>query len=314
MIRKKARRFALSLCVMSLALAVSGCEQNVFKGLVKDTTPKDTKTLIESGNYTEAIQKADEVINNSASTTEQKQNAYVDKGTALLGKNNVEFANILSVVSDLTKDTIDTQSVFNKTKEVLPISVTDAQDSADAFNLAYELGLSSHVTLRLSSSLIGTNSIIASLNETTQYRRGVANATVVIKMATRYLDINNDGSNTSATLNALAVEENKTWVDVLLYLSNPPKEIFYYASNAYEGFKKSNALTESQLTTIKKLVTVSRNIKNLRAAYLSSSTFTVVDFNNQPTGIYSSPRAFNVSHTEDDMLRECLTEIVRASK
>ncbi len=302
MIQKKSLYFTIPVLIAGLMLSLTGCEQNVFKSLVNDTEVTDTTALIESGHYTEAISQADETINDSSATPEEKQQAYADKGTAILGQNNVEFSSVLSVISEFTNETINTKNVFDMSQEKIPIDVDAAKSSAEALNTADGYTFE---TLRLTSFLN-----IPTVNNNVQFTRGVANLIVVMKMCSLVMTVQSDST---VTLN---VDIAPDWTTAVNYLTgSPTRTIYYYASNALDAFTKSNALTESQLNMIKKIVTATLNIKTLRTAFDNHTTFTVVDRMGASAGVYTSPQPFTSNNLSNDtLLHTCLNEIGRYSK
>jgi len=297
MIQKRLLYFTVPVLVLGIALSLTGCEQNVFKSLVKDTGPTDTKSLIESGHFTEAISKADETLNDSSATPVEKQQAYVDKGTAILGQNNVEFSNVLSVISEFTQDTVNTKNAYESAQEKIPIDVDAAKSSAEALNSADELTSDS---LRL-TSLIN----IPTVNNNVQFTRGVANLVVVIKMCSLVMTVESDNT---VTLNR---EISPDWTTAVNYLTgSPTRTIYYYAANAQDAFVKSNALTSSQLNIVTKVATTALNIKMLRTAMDNNTTFTIVDRSGVSAGFYTTPSPFTSNSVDREaLLHTCMNKI-----
>lgn len=287
-------------------LCLAGCGTNIFKGLSDEQLPKDTTKLIETGHYEEAIQAADAIIESSETTVEEKQKAYADKGLAILGKNNVSLGVIASTVGDYTTASDFLNGGLAKLTSQLLISNNDAIESADMLNAAFELSQSGTVTpsIRIMSSLPAL--LAPSLNKTAQFNRAFANATVVVKMGTRYLDITEEG----VTLNSTAKAGDLTITDVFLYLNSGVRNVYYYSINAYDAAIKSNALTQSQLNAVKNALEANYNMHKLYKAYENNTAFTMVDIQDQNLNVYTSATFSGVTgEARETLLKEALRAI-----
>jgi len=265
---------------------LSGCGQNIFKGLAGDPN-RSSEELLKRGDFSAAIQKSDETLQR-VQTGSEAQNALAIKATAILGQNSSLPKDALQVVSDLTKDT--SANIVSSISNSLPISATSAAQAADLLNYADALSSSTNIIVipteianllslsaiqrPISIQGVTNNTLSASLNSTAQFRRGFANGTVVVKLVTQYLDITVDPNSASAsvTLNATAISESKTARDVVLYLHNPPKSTLYYAENGLDAFEKSGALTTDQLKPFKRIKLLGINFDALRTIALNNDS------------------------------------------
>lgn len=287
-------------------IILAGCSQNIFEGLSQETDSTDTTELVESGQYDEAISEAETVINSSSSSSEDKQQAYVDKGLAILAKNGIKLGEIGSIAANFS----DADDLLNgglaELSDTMPIELDAAVESADCLNAAFALSESGTTTSSIGLSAL-TMPLAPSLNSTAQFRRAVANATVVIKMSTLYLDITENG----ATLNAIAKESNLDVIDVFVYLCGSSRNVFYYASNAYDAAVKSGAFSTNQLTTLTKGLEAAGNLRSLYRAYFTGTTFRLEDSSGNSLSVYTTPRSFSGSQLDSDkeLVKTALNEI-----
>lgn len=301
---KNCIRVGKTIIPILLLLCLTSCGTNIFKELTDEQLPNDTTALIESGHYEEAIAKADQIIDDANASLEEKQKAYADKGLAILGKNNISLGQIASVAGDFSTASDFLNGGLEQLTRKLPISSIDAQESADMLNAAYALSESGTITPSMGLSEV--SSIAPSLNNNAQFRRAFANATVVIKMATYYLDITENG----ATLNSLAKASDLTLTDVFLYLNQAPRGVYYYSINAYDAAVKSNALTQSQLSSATDAIEAAYNMNELYKAYINGTTFTIKNRNGQNLNIYTSDTFFGLTgNAKETLLKDALKEI-----
>ena len=241
----------LCLCLSSFVF-LSGCGESLFKGLDGDTEASTSSEANEDGNYTLGLSLAQKVIDNPNATDTEKQNAYVQKGIALLGINNMSVLSLAEILKETDED-----NIVETLSAIFEITPSAAADIADAFNEAYtlgggDLGLSALSATQLSSTA-------SSLDSNKQLLRGMANLSVVVKMTTRVFNIASDGSVT-------LTEETASYSDALDYLLSGSRTVFYYAENAIDGFTSANAFTEYQLEQADKVRVAGLNLKNLYTA------------------------------------------------
>lgn len=291
-------RFWLSVLVVpTLTLMLSGCGQNIFQGLAGESK-KSAESLLESGDFSGAIDKANATIA-TTQTGEACQEAVSIKATALMGQSNSLPKDALQAVSDISNKSDNIIATLDK---AFPITPSNSVIVADLLNYADSLGSSTNINVvpegfssaSSSRSEISNQRINAipnltlspSLNKTAQFRRGFANATVVIKMATQYLDITEGSTGTTVTLNSTAKTVGLHEEGIIIYLTNAPRSILYYAENGIDAFEKSNALSTSQLNSLRKIRSVGLNFNLLRTIHNNGSgTFTAVNYQGASLGL-----------------------------
>ncbi|MGE4170702.1 MAG: hypothetical protein AB7F28_08310 [Candidatus Margulisiibacteriota bacterium] len=249
----------LLCCLMPVLL--TGCGENLFKGLVSQ--PRLAASDYNGqGRYAEAISAADEILNSGSTSPEQKRAAAFEKATAILGQNNLDFSTIMIQV----QEKVNSPSGTNLVELIgsLPGNITDLATAADLFNLS----VSSTSYLSVGAPQPLTQS---STNTEAELRRGVANATVAVKMVTLYLDVFSAGT---VSLNATAVADSVDEEDTLLYLTQSTKNVAYYADNAISAFTQAGSLDSSQLDNITKLQTSMTNLAALAQAVTGNTTYT----------------------------------------
>ncbi len=278
-----------------LPVMLSACGQNIFKGLAGDPE-RSSEDLLKRGDFSAAIHQAEAVIQR-VQTGSDAQDAVSVKATAIMGQNNSLPQNTLQAVVDLSKDA--SANIVTQLNNSLPISPSASIVVADLLNYANDLSTSTNINVIPAeiASLLGISSasrpisiqtvtsvpnlaLSPSLNSSTQFRRGVANATVVVKMVTLYLDITVD-STTTVTLNSTAISSSVTPRDVVIYLGTSARGVAYYGDNAIDAFQKSGVLTTNQLNSLTNLKTIGTNLRNLYAVAVASNTgtFTLKDRN-----------------------------------
>ena len=291
----RSNQVARWVSIAILPVMLSACGQNIFKGLAGDPE-RSSEDLLKRGDFSAAIHQAEAVIQR-VQTGSEAQAAVSVKATAIMGQNSSLPQNTLQAVVDLSKNA--SANIVTALNNSLPISHSASIVVADLLNYANDLSISTNITVIPAeiSSLPGISSLShpiviqtvssvanlalsPSLNSSTQFRRGVANATVVVKMVTLYLDITVD-STTTVTLNRTAISSSVAPRDVVLWLAAVPRSVAYYGSNAIDGFQKAGVLSTSQLDSLTNLKTIGTNLNNLYAVAVAGNngTFTLKDRN-----------------------------------
>lgn len=271
----------------SVVLMLSGCGTNIFKGLDSTshgTAAEQARDAADKGDYTLALAQANKVLENGNSTVEEKIDANNIIGGSILAKNGITVLDVGVRILEFKKGTISSENGENANDNIVAalkslvatISTADMEAAAEAFNNAADLQST------LGSESVGPRIIVPqtidnvvlspTLNKSVQFRRGVANATVVVKMATLYLDISVEGQG-SVVLNSNALGLSITPRDVVLYLGARPRSVFYYANNAVDAFTKSNVLSNGQLNGINSLKDVGTELDSLYTAALTNSSY-----------------------------------------
>ncbi|NDC82802.1 hypothetical protein EB093_03960 [bacterium] len=325
-------RFMRALCIVAIPLLLSGCGQNIFSGLA-GSTEQSTDDLLKSGNFSSAKDQATQTIAELASTKgDEFQKALNQKAVAILGENRSLPQQSLGILADLKNN--PSSNIVASISNVMGISPSESAVAADLLNYAYDISSSLNVTiipdeiktiLGISSftpkfsAMSGNNneSLSPSLNSTAQFNRGFANAIVVIKMVTRYLDISSSSDSLEVTLNSTAVGESISARDVMMYLSNPPKTAYYYSTNAVDGLTKAGILTTDQQKIFDKTKIIGTNMQSLRAIAESndSGTFYVTDTNG--THLENSSIVFYSSDsdaTREEKYLDATRRIIQAIK
>ena len=274
----------------SVVLMLSGCGTNIFKGLDSTshgTSAEQARDAADKGDYTVALEQANKVLENGNSTVEEKIDAKNIIGGSILAKNGITVLDLGARLLEFDKGTVSTADVSNANDNIVAalqsivstISPEDVAAAADAFNDAADL-----------QSTLGTESVgpriivpqivvpkaplLPSLNSSAQFRRAFANGTVVVKMITRYLDVDVSDSGTIA-LNITAIAESITARDVLVYLTTSPRTVVYYANNCIDALQKSKVFTTAQQDPLLSLQESVRKLLTLRTASdLSEGTYT----------------------------------------
>ncbi len=281
--RKKASHL-LVMTVLALSISLfTGCGSNIFKSL-ESAKQKTASEAIKTGDFSSALTSSQAIIDSGA-TGATLQAALIDKGTAIMGQQNALPYTLLPTLKTLADNPTSANNIIKTINENLTISVANAITAADALNYAVNLSTSTNIHI---TGTVENIVLSPSLNASAQFRRGFANATVVIKMTTLYLDISTDPFN--VTRNSTAVSGDKTYERIMEYLFTAPRTVAYYAENAVDAFQKSNVLTSSQLDVVTKLKTCGTNFKNLNAIRLNDNngTFQVIDKNGSSIMSYSS--------------------------
>ena len=326
----RSNQVARWVCIAILPVMLSACGQNIFKGLAGDPE-RTAEDLNKLGLFSEAIKKADAIIQ-KVQTGATAQTALTDKAVGIMGANNSLPQATLQVVS--SQSTHPSANIVASLSDTLPISPSTSIVVADLFNYANDLSISTNITVipeeiailfgissaqrLISIQGVANNALTSSLNTTAQFRRGFANATVVVKMVTRYLDItvNPSTSQATATLNSTAISESMTSRKVVLYLHNPPRTALYYAENAIDAFQKSESLTESQLKPFKRIKLIGKNFDRLRTIALNKDmgNFILVDENGTAiTGSNAYRDTFSGSGTAESKYRSAITKIINVT-
>lgn len=295
---------AITLVIVLFTL--TGCGQNIFKGMVPKATITDTRQLVDSGQYSDAIVQANKVITSTSATDAQKQTAYQDKGIAILAQNKLTFGKTVTLANQLSEALKSTDAASSNLsvlkEETNSISLADAIESADALNEADRLGSISSSSLRTqSTSLL----FAVPLSENVQLTRAFANRVVVQRLllyATNVDDINSPQLNT---------DHFGTVGEALTYLCGSNRGLYYYMSNSRDAYIKANCLNSSDLKLLDKAYTGTLNTKALYVAFSTGTKFRVVNFDGSNADYYTMENAFSGKQTaaEDKELKEALGKI-----
>ncbi len=250
--QKRYLSIATACLCLTTWLFLPGCGESIFKGLDGDTAPSTAQEAAESGDYAKALSLSQTIIDAPDSSDPEKQEAYAQKGTALMGIHDMSPISIASRLKDTEED-----NIFDTLDYILPVTATESAEIADAFNMAYTLGGGDLGLSSLSAAQLATSS--SSLDRNYQLIRGVANLSVVVKMTTRVFNVANDGTVSFA-------DETETYSSALDYLMGGSRTVFYYAENAMDAFNSADAFTEDQLAVANKVRVVGLNLKNLHTA------------------------------------------------
>ena len=276
------------LCLATF-LFLPGCGESLFKGLDGDTTSRTAEEANQNGDYARALALSQATIDNPNASTEEKQAAYAEKGSALLG---IHAISPLSLTGLLKKT--NEANIVDTLSTMFEITPSDSQEIADTFNTAYELGGGSLSALSSAKTSSGSES---SLKTNKQLLRGLANLTVVVKMTTRVFDIATEGTVTKTSAVA-------TYEEALDYLMGGSRTVFYYAENALNGFSSANALTQHQLQQAEKIRVVGLNLKNLHTAVKNRQTFRLHKYVNGTATPVTGIDAYSVALPESPDQRE----------
>jgi hypothetical protein len=295
---------AMSLCVCFVAFVfLTGCSDNLFKGLDGDTSAETAQEASDNGDYVAALALSQAVINDPGATTQEKQIAYAQKGTALLGLNNISILSISSKLRDLSNTPVSEQNFISTLSTLFPLTPSASAEIADTFNMAYTLGGGSLSAISLSSSG-------SSLDTNKQLLRGMANLSVVVRMTSHAFNIASDGS--------VSLAENFTsYSDALDYLMAGSHTVVYYADHAIDGFTAAEAFTSEQLEQARKVRIIGLNISNLQAVNnVPGTMFTLQTYENEgvSTTPVTGPNAYSAVVNTEAELQAALNSIFRYIK
>ncbi len=294
-------RTRLVVCAIMVAATLSGCGQNIFKGLA-GTAARTASEELKAGNYDAAISQADTTINSNPAV-DTLQTAYSIKGTAILMKYQSLPIHLFQTVIDLSNN--PGTNIISAFLETLPIDLQNANLAADALNTANTLSSTTNLTI---SSI---TSVAPSLNSTAQLNRTIANTSVVIKMLTRYLDIGTDGS---VSKNTIAISNGISMADIINYITTPPKSLTYYANSAVDAGTASGIFTDSQLIILDRVSMFGNNLNQLRNIVTNGNdgTFELVD--ETGTVIVGYPPIVISTENYESAYTAALTQLINAMK
>ena len=301
-----------TLSIAVVLFTLTGCGQNIFKGLAGAPVITDSHELINMGNYTAAITQADVVINNPDSTPIAKQAAYTDKAIAIMGKNDMTFGKIATIFSKLSTafdagesaTTVIDSSFF---AEISAMSEEDAFESAKALNAANALSEVSASSIRTSAISL---ELPPDLSKNEQATRGWVNFAAVYKMADRYLDLDDISK---AKLDPTVTGNSN--ITVLRYLFTGDESTEYFFENCHDAFLKSGILTESQKATFQDAAITVWNLGRLLDAYEDNTVFEMKDLDGRSLNVYTTPTAFSGGDSnKEKLLSEALEHIYEYAK
>ncbi len=274
MVLQRVQTVCLSaLLVMGMSF-LSGCgSTSLFKNLsgggVQQSGAAGASQALDDGNYSVAIEKADEVITAPDASTADKQDAYMTKGQALMGQSGVTSVELAARFQEVTEG----GSTTNVLTVVPEIEVSVATASAEAINTAFELtntampdpdfgAVATPNTLTAESISLassGTQNVVT-LNKDQYMARLVANLMVMVKMLTIVYDIAGDGS----------IELNTTYVETIQqsldYLYPPDgRGLLYYGSVVDVTYPNCGLSTDNQ-SKISKAVKAVKNVSLINTA------------------------------------------------
>jgi hypothetical protein len=288
--QKRYLSIATACLCLTTWLFLPGCGQNLFKGLDGDTAPSTAQEAAENGDYVTALSLSQTIIDAPDSSDPEKQEAYAQKGIALMGIHDISVLSLSKVLKDTGEEnTVDTLS------NLFQITPSDSEQIAEAFNIAYtlgggqELGLTSLSATRLFSE--------TPLNPNKQLLRGIANLTVVVKMATRVFNIATDGQVT-------LTDATESYEEAVTYLMGGSRTLFYYAENAIDGLTKADIFTDYQLEQAQKIRIVGLNLKNLYTAIQTNGTFTLQNYVNAAASAVTGDDAYSIVIAASGTARE----------
>jgi len=196
------RQFAIAsvlLCMMGFVF-LTGCGESLFKGLDGDTAATTAQEASDRGDFARALTLSQAVIDNPNANTQEKQDAYVQKGIALMGINNISLLSMTKLLEDT-----DDANIVTTLSNLFQITPSASEEIAETFNTAYTLGGGDLGLSSLSSAHLATSS--STLDKNKQLLRGMANLSVVVKMTTRVFDIATEGTVTLITDNVSSYSE-----------------------------------------------------------------------------------------------------------
>ncbi len=287
------KRYVSIACVLLGFLSIvglTGCSENIFKGLDGDTSYKTASEAMDNEDYAGALAMAQSTIDNPSASNAKKQEAYALKGAALLGLNKIFLINTSLELQNMTA----TSNVVETLSSLFAITPSASAEIADAFNMAYELGGGS-----LTSTLASTAS---TLSKDHQLLRGMANLSVAVKMTSRVLTIASNG-----TVNLAG--DTASYAEALTYLMSGNKTVFYYAEHAIDGFTAANAFSNHQLEQANKVRIIGLNTSNLYTAYEDDATFTLQTYTDGTATDVTGDNAFTNDPSSETNLEEALNSI-----
>lgn len=268
--KKKQSSHFISTILLSIliggTISFSGCgNTSIFQGLsggggsVGGTT--GAQQALDNGNYSEAISKANEVINSNIPSAD-KQQALIVKGEAIMGQSNVTAATIIA--SFEATSTSANQNIFS----ILPagIDLQTATAAAEALNDAYDISQEGSQSLSVPKTRILTTTTSNGFTKDQYLARLLANGIVVNKMVSYVWTITDTG-----------IEVNPPYdlMDTLAYLFPSSTRSAMYYTNVVNSTKNFCGLSQDKIDIITKIVDCMTNINSIyEATHVGGTPYT----------------------------------------
>jgi hypothetical protein len=192
--------------LLAISLGLSGCGTNVFKGLESSSSAREgvqaaTAKLDRAttpAQFLEVIEIADAVIASESSSPQEKTDAYIAKGQAILGSQNLSIFDFAARLSEFETGDVPSGEVGDSNDNIIEafrsilgdIPLDDLVLSADSFNAAATLA-----GLDLSS----LNPAVASVQDTSvmikshYFMMGLGNLMMAFAAVSKYVVIDSQG-------------------------------------------------------------------------------------------------------------------------
>ncbi|MEK7298566.1 MAG: hypothetical protein AAB066_01615 [Candidatus Margulisiibacteriota bacterium] len=273
-----------SLCV---AMTLMSCGSNLFSFLETSgggSSAEEAQSLLDNATTVAQFQQAANLaqgIVSSNATAEQKQEAYVVLGEALLGSANVQMTTVLGDIADVASSNNATVQDFIS---ALPSADTNTlAAAANAINAANNLSTSTNEQISADAQLF----------------RGVTNALVAVNLVQEVATFNNGQVDLQDTANI------KADINQLVVGTGTIQGVSTYVNAADQGLSSADALSSDQGKQVDNLVSASAELTVLNNT-MQSTTNNVYTLSSGATlNLTESNPSFsdNVSTALEDIFR-----------
>jgi hypothetical protein len=206
--KERKYRFVFLCLILSAFFAFAGCGTNVFDsmGLVPEVTgvaglDDQVDNATTTTEYTAIKVSAEAIINSATATAAEKRQAYEIKAEALLGENEASPLDILDNVASLADSGASESELFAS----LVMTGDYAQESADAFNTAADLGdVDAQVTRGVVNTVTAVNMINAELTITDAGVEQTDTSKTVFESFAAVVDPDGDGDTSDGAVNYMS--------------------------------------------------------------------------------------------------------------
>lgn len=234
----KMKKNILLLC---LCLLLFGCGSNLLEQEDELVTADTADTPAEWAAIAEGLEST---INSSDSTTEEIEQARVDRAAALLAKNDLSLLQLAENLAETSSDEENTDNLISLLNA--DANLSDVDTAAQDLNSVNTSG---------------------SLTESEQITRGMANTFAVSERVSSVFDVANDGQVSSKS------GDNFNDLNSLLQPNDRGNSIIDFASNAQNAFNQTDSLSDEQDTEISDFVSATTELQTLNNVAQNGGTF-----------------------------------------